>query len=81
MIQSVAIIEDDALLAEDLARMIRTQNPACQVDTFVNAGVACRALYRGAPNLAIVDLQLPGGDGISLIRTLHHWHPATRFVV
>jgi DNA-binding NarL/FixJ family response regulator len=81
MIQSVAIIEDDVLLAEDLARMIRSQNPACQVDTFANAGVACRALYRSGPTLAIVDLQLPGGDGISLIRTLNHWHPTTRFVV
>lgn len=81
MTKSVAIIEDDPFLAEDLAGLIRTREPECAIETYSNAGIACRALYQQAPALAIVDLQLPGGDGVSLIRTLKHWHPDTRFVV
>jgi two-component system response regulator DctR len=65
---SVLVVEDDRVVA-DLHRRLVDATPE-----FVTIGVACGgdAAYEAVealhPSLAIVDLTMPGGDGLSFVR-------------
>lgn len=46
-----------------------------------DAGQARACLARGLPQLAIVDINLPGEDGLSLVRWMRHAHPLVAVVL
>ncbi|AWK15373.1 two-component system response regulator PhoP [Candidatus Fukatsuia symbiotica] len=62
----VLVVEDNALLRHHLTVQMREMSH--QVDAAENAKEADYFLQEHAPDIAIVDLGLPGEDGLSLIR-------------
>lgn len=65
---NILVIEDDRRLADLIARRLRTAGHA--TETCDEGSVGLERASIGDVDLAIVDLMLPGLDGISLTRTL-----------
>lgn len=64
----VAVIEDEHVLADEIAALVQAADPACRTEVFA-AGEQC--LARGPLfDIAFVDIQLPGIDGIETARQL-----------
>jgi DNA-binding response OmpR family regulator len=62
------IIEDDAAIADFVSRGLREAGFAVDVHRDGDAGLA--AAIASAPDVAVVDLMLPGVDGLSVIETM-----------
>jgi DNA-binding NtrC family response regulator len=76
---TVLVVDDTAALAGDLVRLLeRAGLAASAAGSCADARVEMRRLD---PDVALLDLQLPDGDGVSLLAELSQEHPDTRFVV
>jgi DNA-binding response OmpR family regulator len=70
--RSVLAVEDDP----DLLRLIRRELESAGFEVWAcpSAEEALETVARkGPPHLALVDILLPGADGLSLARKLHEW--------
>lgn len=75
----VLVVEDDPLLMALYTLLLRKKNlPA---DQCADGGDALKKLSAMVYDLVILDINLPGLDGISLAQWLQHHRPATRTVV
>jgi DNA-binding NarL/FixJ family response regulator len=77
---AVAIVEDDPFVRRHLARLIEA-HPG--LDLVGQAGTLAegRALLAAAPALMVIDLGLPDGSGLDLIREAAARTPAPRLLV
>lgn len=76
---TLLLVEDDGVLRERLARALRDRG--LEVSTSDSVSGALAAARRDAPELAIIDLKLPGGSGLELVRELKAIDPATKILV
>jgi two-component system response regulator RegA len=73
------LVDDDAVFRERLARAFRERG--YDVRTAGSAEDALRAAHVDTPELAVVDLRMPGKNGLELVRDLVALDPATKVVV
>lgn len=79
--RTVAIIEDDSEL-RSLFREMLAAVPGWEITgSFARAETAMPAIQDAPPNVAIVDIQLPGISGIECVRQLKPLCPATQFLM
>src|SRR5512140_3228318 len=76
---SILLVDDDAILRERLAQAIRARG--YDVRTAGNAEEAMREADRDSPEMAVVDLKMPGGSGIDVLRALKKQDAATRVLM
>jgi two-component system, response regulator RegA len=76
---SLLVVDDDATLRERLAVAFRRRG--YEVRTAGNHGEAIALAQQDSPELAVVDLRMPGPSGLELIRDLKAIDPETRIVV
>ena len=76
---SLLLVDDDERLRTRLARALRARG--YDVVTAATAAEAREIAGRDAPELAVVDLRLPDGTGLGLIRELKALDPNTNIVV
>jgi two-component system response regulator RegA len=76
---SLLIVDDDGTLRERLARAFRTRG--YEVQTAASYAEALAHAKDDSPELAVVDLRMPGPSGLELIRDLKALDPETRVVV
>ncbi len=65
---SILLVEDDLRLAELVSRYL--ENNSCSVSIISNGDEVLARVERDPPDLVILDLGLPGEDGLSLCRHL-----------
>jgi len=70
---ALLIIEDEVVLARSLARGLEASGHRVQVCLTAADGIA--AAEASLPDLALVDLRLPDGSGIEILRALREMHP------
>jgi DNA-binding NtrC family response regulator len=75
----ILIVDDDANLLRSLRELLEGQ--AYTVTTAGSAEEALERCHRETFHLVLCDLQLPGKNGISLIKTLHDACPSTAAVL
>jgi DNA-binding NtrC family response regulator len=75
----VAIVEDDAALSSAIEAYLTRQGLA--VRTFPSGEGALAALAEVAPDVALVDLQLPGMDGLALLEAIRRDRPETQVIL
>jgi DNA-binding NarL/FixJ family response regulator len=73
----VLIAEDDEGIREVLASVVRSEPAFSLVGTVEDAGDAVLAAAREAPDVALVDVRMPGG-GASAARGIKARSPGTR---
>ena len=76
---TVLVVDDDATFRERLARAFRERG--FLVETRESVEAARTADRAESPELAVIDLRMPGASGLELVRELHARDPATRIVV
>ena len=64
----ILVVDDDARLRDLLSRYLSEQG--FQVSTLADAGQLDRRLQRDPPHLVVLDLMLPGEDGLAVCRRL-----------
>ena len=70
----VFVVDDDEHVRNALARLIRVAG--YRVETFASAEAFIERVDRkGCPACLLLDLQLPGLNGLALQRQLHEWLP------
>lgn len=76
---SLLLVDDDTTLRERLARVFRDRGyEVCTAGDHTQALAAAR---EESPELAVVDLRMPGPSGLELIRDLKAIDASTRIVV
>jgi DNA-binding NarL/FixJ family response regulator len=79
--RSSAIIEDDDQVRDGLNLLVRAGFPDTEIRSFKNAEEALHILISEPVELALVDINLPGMNGIDFISRLKMIHPGTLFMV
>jgi CheY-like chemotaxis protein len=76
--ESILVVDDNAINLKLVAYLVRANG--YDVHTAVDADTATAAISAHRPRLILMDLQLPGIDGLELTRRLKA-DPATRDIV
>jgi DNA-binding NarL/FixJ family response regulator len=77
----VAIVEDDAPVRENLARLIGEARGFECVATFASGELALEGLPRRAPDVVLMDINLPGISGVECARQLKSQAPDIQIVM
>ncbi len=77
--RSILVVDDDEILRSRMCRAFRERG--LEVRSAANVDEALSLAQTDAPELAVVDLRMPGRSGIELVRALKELDPATRIVV
>lgn len=78
---TVAVVEDDVSIREVLVTWLRKAEGFAFVGAFPDAESAVANLAGAKPKIALVDINLPGQNGIECVRTLKPLLPETQFVM
>ena len=76
---SILLVDDDEVLRERLATAIRARG--YEVRTAGNSDEAMREVAKDSPEMAVLDLRMPGRSGLDLLREMREHDPATRILV
>lgn len=79
--RTVALIEDDSELRESFVEMLSAAGGWTVTGSYARAETALDAIESAPPDVAIVDIQLPGISGIECVRKLKPLCPATQFLM
>jgi NarL family two-component system response regulator LiaR len=78
---TVLIIDDHAVVRQGIQSFLET-NPDLEVIGSAEDGAAAIRLAEAlAPDVALVDLILPGMDGVEITRALHRVSPRTQIII
>ena len=72
---TVSIIEDDPHFRAGLEVLIRNSKEFAVISSFSSAEDALPQIIKQPPDIAIVDIKLPGKSGVELIKELKHALP------
>ncbi len=78
---TVGIVEDDAGIREQLARLISAAAGLRVTGAFGSAEEALRALPASPPEIVLMDINLPGLDGIECVRRLRALVPSVQCIM
>jgi two-component system response regulator RegA len=76
---SLLVVDDDETFRERLARALRDRGFEVHVASDFSSGL--RAAAADPPEMAVVDLKMPGRSGLDLVRELRAIDAGTRIVV
>ncbi len=79
-IRRISIVEDDPALLETVSAYLDGRDSIEVAGRFGSAEAALKSLRDPAPDLFIVDLQLPGMNGIELIRKMKSETPSVKII-
>jgi len=77
----VLVADDHPLLRDALSRTLRSAEPEAQVIEAFDYATAAEALRLHRPDLGLLDLHMPGMDGVEGVRRLRQGFPAVPLVV
>jgi two-component system response regulator RegA len=76
---SILIVDDDEILRSRLGRAFRERGYEVYLAADYDAAMA--QAQADSPELAVIDLKMPGRSGLELVQGLRQLDPATRIVV
>lgn len=78
---SVIIADDHPFMAEGLHTVLKTM-PHIRVVGIAHNGIeAISLIKRTAPRCAVLDLSMPGANGLEVFMEARRWSPKTRFAI
>lgn len=79
--KNLLLVDDHPIIVVAVRALVEAKSKDYRLHTATTRGEALSVLEREIPDVAIVDLALPDGDGLSLIRELRAASPACRVLV
>lgn len=77
----VAIVEDDEGIRSSLATLIRRAPALRLAGEYPDAETAVKEIARRPPDVVLMDINLPGMDGVECVRQLKAAVPSTQFLM
>jgi len=77
-VKRLLVVDDEAFVRDAIKRVLECDTVA--VDVVADAATALAHLHNQPADLVIVDIIVPGMDGVQLIRELRAKYPAVRIV-
>lgn len=77
----VSIVDDDEAFAQSAGHLVNGHPGMKCVSFYCDGSIAIKELPKDGPNVVLMDLQMPGTDGIQCIRQLRPILPKTLFLV
>jgi DNA-binding NarL/FixJ family response regulator len=77
----IFIADDSAILRERLASALSEIAGVQVVGEAGDAKEAAEAILRVVPDLVVLDIQMPGGSGIEVLRELKQARPSIRVII
>jgi len=77
----VAIVEDDKTIREGIAKLISHQKEINFIGSFEDAESFIKAIETLRPDVALMDIELPGHSGISCVQYLKPKYPGIQFMM
>jgi two-component system response regulator NreC len=77
----VLLVDDHAMVREGLRLLLRTATDVSVVGEADNGVSAVAAARRLMPDIIVLDLDMPGGDGISAVQELKQSLPSVRVLI
>jgi CheY-like chemotaxis protein len=74
----ILVIDDETFVREALERVLKSES--VEVTSVADAAAGLEALRQSPADLVIVDVILPGMDGVEAIRRIRREHPGVRIV-
>jgi len=78
---TVSIVEDNEQLRSTLTRMINRAEGFQHLGDYGTAEAALEAIPKHPPNVVLMDINLPGMNGVECVRKLKQLAPATQVVM
>ena len=78
---SVLVVDDHPLVRTGLAELLRHEADLEVCCEAASLQEAVQFLNSGSPDVAVVDISLPDGNGLDLVKRLRLRHPNTRILV
>ena len=79
-ISKVFIVDDHELVRQGLRQLIEGEVDLKLCGEAANVSDALKMRSSLKPDVAIIDISLPDGNGLDLIKQLHHWQPKMRII-
>jgi DNA-binding NarL/FixJ family response regulator len=77
----IFIVDDSSIVVERLAGIIRRVRGMELVGHAADVSEATQSIAKLAPDLLILDLHMPGGSGIDVLKTVKMHFPTTKVIV
>lgn len=77
----IVLVDDHALVREGISRLLEAQADMAVVGSFGDGREAIRFAQREEPDVAILDVAMPGTSGIDIARQLREVSPDTHLLV
>ncbi len=77
----VAVVEDDSEIRQLLRNMLMRADDLQVVGTYPDADAYLADMERTAPDVVLMDVGLPGMNGIECVRKAKPLHPATQYLM
>jgi YesN/AraC family two-component response regulator len=78
---NIFVVEDEHWALTELIELFKIYEPAHRVYAFSNGEDALAAAARSAPMLVVTDINMPGMDGLELIRALNRVDQAVKGII
>lgn len=78
---TVAIVEDNKVIREGLSVLINGSDGFSCVATYPTAEAAIKNIDKDAPDIILMDIQLPGMSGIECVRKLKATNPSIQIMM
>lgn len=78
---SISIVEDNAAFRESLAQMLNNAPGFRCLQTYGSAELALQKIPLSPPEVVLMDINLPGINGVECVRKLHEIVPAVRVIM
>jgi DNA-binding NarL/FixJ family response regulator len=75
------IVDDHAVVREGLAAMLGGDPAIARIATAASGTDAVRACEKDIPGVMLLDLRMPGGDGLGVLDTIRARWPAVRVIL
>lgn len=78
----ILIVDDQKLFADSLGKVIRSEKDSIESVATVTSGTeALRFLQKEVPDIILMDIHMPGMDGIELTKTIHWKYPEVKILM
>src|SRR6185312_11714773 len=78
---SILLVDDHALMREGLRQLLSLEADLRVVDEAMNGFEAIQKVRREQPDVVLMDISMPGVDGIAVIQQIVHEFPAVAVIM